>query len=110
MDPKMKAKMNALKSLKDVMSQLIGSDIKGGMSKVTVAAGDKEGLKEGLEKAKELVSKDDVCEECGGKHEEGAEHESEELEASEGESEESLEDLQKQLEDLKAKIQAKTMK
>lgn len=120
METKKKAKMNALMSLKDAMSQLIGSDIKGGMKKVTVAADDEKGLKKGLDKAKEMLGLEtadeegELCDECGMKHEGGhdeeAEKESPELESSEGKEEESLEDLKKQLEDLKAKITAKMVK
>jgi hypothetical protein len=127
METKIKAKMNALKSLKDAMSQLIGSDIKGGMKKVTVAADDKAGLEKGLDKAKELLhgktgdmleSEGPLCNECGGMHEEGEEHEAKEddkEEASEHslgeeETDESLEDLQAKLAELKAKIEKKTKK
>lgn len=49
-------KMCALKELRDVASSMMGDDM-GELKKVTVAAKDKKGLKEGLEKAKELLKR-----------------------------------------------------
>lgn len=49
-----KAKMTMLQALKDDMSGMMGNEMKG-MKKVTVAAPDEEGLKEGLNKAEELM-------------------------------------------------------
>lgn len=55
-DPvKKEAKLNALKGLRSMATDMGGDDVKRGMSKVTVAADDKEDLKKGLDKAKELV-------------------------------------------------------
>lgn len=57
-DMKGVAKLKVLKHLKDMASQMMGDDLKGGMDgmkKVTVAAPDEAGLKEGLDKAKEVV-------------------------------------------------------
>lgn len=45
------AKLDTLKALSDSMSDLMGGNLK----KVTVAAKDEKGLKEGLDKAKELM-------------------------------------------------------
>ena len=51
-----KAKMGVLKELKDDMSSEMGGNLKDMMAKkVSVMAGNKEDLKKGLEKAKELV-------------------------------------------------------
>jgi hypothetical protein len=48
--------MAALKELHGIASQMMGDDFSE-LQKVTVAAKDKKGLKKGLEKAKELISK-----------------------------------------------------
>jgi hypothetical protein len=53
---KSKGKMAALKELHGIASQMMGDDFSE-LQKVTVAAKDKKGLKKGLEKAKELISK-----------------------------------------------------
>jgi hypothetical protein len=57
MDPMYKhAKMSMLKALKDEMSGMMKDDISSGpMKKVEVAADDKQGLVEGLDKAKHLL-------------------------------------------------------
>ena len=58
MSKKVEAKSKMLKHLKKMMSDDLGSgieDILKNKMKVTVAADSKEGLKEGLEKAKETV-------------------------------------------------------
>ncbi len=49
-----KAKMDVLSDLKGQASDMMGEKL-GGIKKVSVAAPDKEGLKEGLEKAEELL-------------------------------------------------------
>lgn len=50
------AKLSALKGLRDTMSEMMKGDLGGKMkNKVTVAAPSKEGLSEGLDKAKELL-------------------------------------------------------
>lgn len=50
------AKLKALKELRTLMSSMMGDDVKNGMmKKVTVAAPDKEGLEQGLLKAKHMV-------------------------------------------------------
>jgi len=71
-----KAKMSMLEALKSEMSGMMGDDLKG-LKKITVASPDKEGLKEGLDKAEEMLDKSEdaeegeVCPECGMKHEDG---------------------------------------
>lgn len=56
-DPTYKhAKMGVLKHISDMASGAMGDDIKG-LKKVTVASSDREGLEDGLETAKKLVSK-----------------------------------------------------
>lgn len=55
-DKKKKAKMNALKELHKMASDKMSEDM-GDLQKVTVAAKDKKGLKAGLEKAEEILSK-----------------------------------------------------
>lgn len=56
LDPMYKdAKMGSLQQLKDVASQMMGDDVKG-MKKVSVMAPDEAHLKEGLDKAKQMLS------------------------------------------------------
>lgn len=55
-DKKKSAKMNALKELHKMASDQMSDDM-GDLQKVTVAAKDKKGLKAGLEKAEEIISK-----------------------------------------------------
>jgi hypothetical protein len=55
MDHKAKAKLKVLMDLKKMAADMMGEDIESGIKKVTVASPDKEGLKEGLEKAEELL-------------------------------------------------------
>ena len=64
-DPTYKsAKMGVLKDIHKMASDELGEDLKG-MKKVTVAASDKEGLEEGLEKAKDIVDhSEEACAEC----------------------------------------------
>lgn len=52
-DAKSKARMQALKELKDAMS----SDMKDGYEKMTVMAPDKSGLEKGLEMGKDILEK-----------------------------------------------------
>lgn len=57
MDPEYKeSKMAMLQELKKQMMNMMHGDATGRMKKVEVAADDKQGLTEGLDKAKELVS------------------------------------------------------
>jgi hypothetical protein len=95
-NPKKQAKLDLLKDLRKMAMGMIsdgaGEDMPEQMQKVMVAAKDKEGLEEGLEKAQEIV---------------GGEDESEEGEMSEMEDEseeESPETIQAKIEELKAKL------
>lgn len=55
-DPMAKeAKMGVLNNLKQLATNMMGNDVKG-LKKVTVAAPDKQGLAQGLDKAKQLMS------------------------------------------------------
>lgn len=49
-----KAKMGVLQKLKEDMQDMMGDKV-AGLKKVTVASDDKEGLEEGLKKAKEMI-------------------------------------------------------
>lgn len=76
------AKGGILKDLIKEMSAMAGGDMK----KVTVAAPDASGLKEGLEKAEEMLpeaeeSEDEMCPECMMSHEPGMHMDSESPEA-----------------------------
>lgn len=102
-----KAKFEMLKALKKMAQEEMGDklvpELKG-MQKVTVAAKDKSGLEEGLEKAKEIV---------GGESEDS--EESEEMEMGEVEEEEQpqslaeVEEKIKELMELKKKLLAEKM-
>jgi hypothetical protein len=50
-----KAKMSILKELRKMAMDDMGEGLKSGLKKVTVAAPDEKGLKEGLEKAEDIV-------------------------------------------------------
>jgi hypothetical protein len=79
LDPEYKkAKMGVLQDLHGEMGKMMGNDLHG-LKKVTVASDDTSGLKEGLDKAKELLA---------GKAPEGSDAE----EASESPEEEKAED------------------
>lgn len=91
-DLKKDAKLSVLKELRKMASDMMGEDLKGGFKKVTVAAPDKEGLKEGLDKAKSLMGE--------MPEEESAEEDAGEM-GEEGESEEmSAEDIDAQIQHL----------
>jgi len=105
---KMEAKAAAIKNLMEEMRSLMGSDLKDGLKKVTVASDSSEGLKEGLDKAQSLMG--EMPEE---ESEEEESMESPEFEASEDESAEhgsdedkKIAELEKQLLELKAKKKA----
>lgn len=53
-DSDKKAKLSAIKEMKDMASEMMSEKLKG-LKKVTVASPSEEGLKEGLEKAEELI-------------------------------------------------------
>jgi len=89
LDPKIaKHKMSIIEELMDAMGEDMGERIKG-LKKVTVAASSKEGLEEGLDKAKEVV--------------EEAPMEEEESEESEEESED-VSELKAKISELKSKL------
>lgn len=50
-----KAKMSILKEMRKMAMDDMGEGLKGGLKKVTVAAPDDQGLKQGLDKAEDLV-------------------------------------------------------
>lgn len=83
MDPDYRdSKLAVLQHLKDEMSKLMAGDLQGGMKKVTVAAPDQAGLKDGLAKAQDLMGKDthlddDSLETDDDELEEDGEHEHE---------------------------------
>lgn len=52
---KVMAKREILQALRQMASELMGEDMEAGMKQVSVAAPDKEGLMEGMEKAEEVV-------------------------------------------------------
>jgi hypothetical protein len=91
-NPKKQAKLDLLKDLRKMAMGMIsdgsGEEMPGELQKVTVAAKDKEGLKEGLEKAEDLV---------GGEESEDSMDDMEE-------DEESPEVLKAKIEELQAKL------
>ncbi len=90
-DPQKKeAKLNAIKEMRKVATDMMGEDLKSSMmpkSAVTVAADDEEGLEEGLEKAKEMVA-------------------SESEEDDEMPTMEELEEMEREIAEMKAKLKA----
>jgi hypothetical protein len=52
---KMEAKKAVIQELRQMAEEMMGGDLMEGMKKVTVASDSKEGLEEGLEKAKEIL-------------------------------------------------------
>lgn len=64
------AKMSVLSDLKNFAQEKMGEKLKDGIKKVTVASSDDEGLKEGLEKAKELLGSEEKEEDCEEEQEE----------------------------------------
>lgn len=102
-DPrKLEAKKNVMKELSDLLSEDIGKDLDSSMKKVTIASDSKEGLQEGLDKAKDILEKKPLEEDESEEKEESMEHESSE-ESSEDDVELKIAELEKKLEELKAK-------
>lgn len=93
---KLEAKKNAVSEMRDLAASMMGDHLKG-LKKVTVAAPDKQGLEEGLDKAKEIAHKLPIAED-----EDDESSESPDMEASEEDSEgadiDSPEEQQKELE------------
>lgn len=94
-DPsKLEAKANIMRSLSDELGKDISEDLKG-LKKVTVASDSEEGLKEGLEKAEDVLE---------GKEEEES-NESEMENEEEGEESESSDDLQSKIAELEKQLE-----
>jgi hypothetical protein len=79
-----KAKTNVLESLKNSMQDLMGEKVSG-LKKVTVASNDKEGLKAGLDKAKNLLGNHESADVEGAEEDlgEDLDHDQEEGESEE---------------------------
>lgn len=113
-DMKSEAKLKMLERMKKMATEMMGGEMKNkldGMKKVTVAAEDTEGLKEGLEKAEEIVENDpmEAMEEMMGQDLDGdmEEGESEEhKEAVMGEESLSPEEIEQKIRELQAKLQS----
>ncbi len=100
--PKMDAKAAMAKELSDSL----GSDIMDGikdMKKVTVASDSEEGLKEGLEKAEDILGKSKMED----SEEEDSEDESEEESEDESEMEEESPDLESEISKLEKELEDK---
>lgn len=103
------SKMSVLQELRDQMSGLMKDDLQGSkMKKVEVAASDEEGLEEGLDKAKEMISGDESEESEDHSSPFGHDHSEESPEAKAEEmaqdaSNEDLDAMIKKLEEMKQK-------
>lgn len=108
-DLKKKAKLGVLGEIRGLASKLMQDGLSGKMQKVMVAAQDKEGLKEGLEKAKDVLDqmpkKDENPEEMmeGSDYEESQESPEEESSEQESDQEMSVEDIEQQIKELEKK-------
>jgi hypothetical protein len=117
-ESKLRAKASMAKELSDMLGSDLTDDIKGGLKKVTVASDSEEGLKSGLKKAEDVLEESDSESEDESEDSSSEDSEGEGMgmhnkyrhgqhEASEGESadeiEMKIEDLKRQLEDLKSK-------
>ena len=117
------SKMKVLKDLHDEMTKMLAGDMHG-LKKVTVAAPDKEGLKEGLSHAQELMGHGEgTDEESDHEHEaddeahladggmttdeEDSAFEKDAMEHNPDEEEESPEDIEAQIRDLQEKLAKK---
>lgn len=118
MHPMMKqAKMGVLKHLSDMASEAMSGKLHDGLKKVSVASDTEEGLKKGIDKAKEIVESghipgssaevDDAEEADKSKEGDEAEEAEESPEMESAEEEMSAEDLEKKIAELKAKLEAK---
>lgn len=106
---KKEAKLNAIKALREFASGMMGDDIKGKLSKVTVAAKNPEDLKKGLEKAQEMLpessSEESEMESSEEEMAEGPEHEAMEMTSMEEcETPEEIDALIKKLEEKKLQL------
>lgn len=59
MSSKAKGKLSALQGLHEMITEMMGDDLKKG-KQVTVVAKDKKGLKKGLNKAEELLDEEEL--------------------------------------------------
>lgn len=110
----LKAKSEKVKELMDMVKGMMGDDIDG-MKKVTVASNSPEGITEGLDKAKEMMSgKNKILKDLEESpkeealetpKEEATEDESKEIHS--GDEDSKIAELEKQLEILKAKKEIK---
>lgn len=110
------AKMSVIKAMRDEAAQQMGGKLEG-LKKVTVASPDEAGLKAGLDKAKELISKkeqpenSEPCEECQGEGcpmcDMGENESSEDMTEYEGMSEQELNAKLEKLMALKKKMEQK---
>ena len=103
-----KAKLTALKEANKMASDMMKENLSG-LKKVTVASSSKSGLKEGLEKAEEMIEGEEKdCSECPGCPHCTGEQEDEDMEmASESEDEEDEQEATEpmDIDELEAKIQ-----
>lgn len=100
-DPKkLEAKASVVKDLMSSLKDLMANDIKG-VKKVTVASDSPEGLKAGLNKAEDLIEKKDDLMPDEMEESDNAEEELDE--------ERRIAELEKQLEELKAKKKSPTI-
>lgn len=99
------AKMDAISGLRQTAMDAMKGKLEG-LKKVTVASDSKEGIKEGLEKAKEIVEKGPNGE-APEAEEESLEEESEDGEESKEQLLSELEQKMKELEELKQKLMMK---
>ena len=95
------AKMSVLKDLSSEMAGMMGDKLKG-LKKVTVASDSKEGLKEGLSKAEDLL--EGKLPESSMVSEEDSEESEPEMEEASEEMPQSKEELLAEIEELKKKL------
>jgi len=100
-----KAQMEVLKDLKARAMEAMGNKLDGA-KKVEVSANSSEGLKSGLDKAKELLGQDLSPQDETDNHDEESEDESPEEESNESDEVESLEDIEAKIHELLAKKQS----
>ena len=95
-ESKLKAKASMAKELSDMLGSDLTDDIKGAVKKVTVASDSEEGLKKGLEKAEDILE---------GEEEENESEDSKDSEDSEEADFESPEDIEMKIEELKRQLE-----
>jgi CII-binding regulator of phage lambda lysogenization HflD len=108
---RMKAKADMAKSLSDMLGSDITEDMKksSGVKKITIASDSTEGLKDGLDKAEDIVDPDEeYSEEAEAMHESMMAKDSEDSEDSDSpeEIQDKISELEKQLEELKSSKRA----